>query len=323
MNEFEFINSIKQQYYRQSTLIKGIGDDGAIISGSSDRLVVVTDTMVENVHFSLKYMTYSDVGYRVMAANLSDLAAMGCKPQFYLLNIVAPKNTQNSSIIEIVNGTKELANRYNMDLIGGDTVEGEHLVITVTAIGSQKHGLKRLRSDALEDDVVFCTGYLGKSAYGLELIKNNQIDKTSEFIQSHIRPNPRCDFVKITSNIKRICLNDISDGIASELYEIAEASDVDIEIDWDELPINHQMKQLNQHQLMEYVLYSGEDFELVGTCSAVDWIQIEKICLNNNINISKIGKVRRKKDAKPNVTININEKLQTLERKGFRHGSLD
>ncbi|WP_054752693.1 thiamine-phosphate kinase [Piscibacillus salipiscarius] len=136
MDEFNFIKAIKPKYYKHSSVVKGIGDDGAIIQPNySQQLVIATDTMVENIHFSLEYMSFEDVGYRVLAANLSDLAAMGSQPLYYIVNISSSNQVSNQELVRIMNGMKELADSYKMDLIGGDTTSSNQLVVTVTVFG--------------------------------------------------------------------------------------------------------------------------------------------------------------------------------------------
>src|SRR5690625_4812517 len=132
MDEFSFINSIKQNHYRQSTIVKGIGDDGAIFRQTSQDIVTAVDTFVEDIHFSKKTVPPAFIGYRALAANISDLAAMCATPAFYLVSIVIPDTWSKDNIMEIFTGMKELANIYQMDLIGGDTVSGKELTISIT-----------------------------------------------------------------------------------------------------------------------------------------------------------------------------------------------
>ncbi|WP_194840952.1 thiamine-phosphate kinase [Filobacillus milosensis] len=319
MDEFSFIQSIRPKYYKQSSVIKGIGDDGAIVKPPFDSdLVMATDTMVNNIHFSLDYMTFEDVGYRVLAANLSDLAAMGSSPLYYLVNITSPKYMTNSNLKRIIDGMKELAGQYKMDLIGGDTTSGNELVITVTVLGSLPNSKYRLRSSARLNDIVFVTGNLGESGYGLKLLQSNV--EHHYFNQKHIRPSPRIDFVDATTNVKRMCLNDISDGLSSELYEIAEASKVSIAIDWAEVPFHDEMASLDHTELRKLTLSSGEDFELVGTCSDEDWNKIREVCDQHQIKVTQIGQVIDDMTTQPTVYINEYGKRKRLNREGYKHG---
>src|SRR5690625_2905826 len=127
MDEFSFINSIQQHTYKQSSVLKGIGDDAAVFRQTAKDVVTAVDTFVEDVHFSRKTMNSFHIGYRALAANISDLAAMGALPAFYLVSIVIPTTWSMREINQIFSGMKELASTYQLDLIGGDTVSGKEL----------------------------------------------------------------------------------------------------------------------------------------------------------------------------------------------------
>src|SRR5690625_389178 len=117
MDEFSFINSIKPSTYRQSSMIKGIGDDAAVIRESAEDIVTAVDVFVENVHFSRETMNPFHIGYRALAANLSDMAAMGATPTYYLVGAVVPKNWSSGELHEIFKGMRHLADKYAVDLI--------------------------------------------------------------------------------------------------------------------------------------------------------------------------------------------------------------
>src|SRR5699024_2746982 len=125
MDEFSFIDSIKQHTYKQASLLKGIGDDAAVFRQMSQDIVTATDTMVEDIHFSRKTMEPFQIGYRALAVNLSDLAAMAAQPAFYLVSVVIPPHWRTEEVKEIFNGMQKMASCYHMDLIGGDTVSGK------------------------------------------------------------------------------------------------------------------------------------------------------------------------------------------------------
>ena len=132
MDEFKFIDSIKQNTYKQSSLIKGIGDDAAVFRQNYQDVVTAVDTFVENVHFSRKTMDPYHIGYRVLAANISDMAAMGATPAYYMISIVIPENWSEAELQEIYQGMGGIASTYKMDLIGGDTVGGSELLVLLT-----------------------------------------------------------------------------------------------------------------------------------------------------------------------------------------------
>ncbi|GEN46276.1 thiamine-phosphate kinase [Alkalibacillus haloalkaliphilus] len=317
MKETDLINQITPSFYRQSSVVTGIGDDGAVIKPpNGHELVIVADAMIEDVHFSLNYMNLSDVGHRVLAANVSDLIAMGSKPLYYIITLGVPSDYNHKDIQLLYDGLNQLAKVYNMDLIGGDTTSSNKLMISITAFGSVLPNRKRLRSQADAGDVVFVTGYLGESGYGLHLL-NDQIDE-DYFINRHKRPVPRQDFLYASEPLSRVCLNDISDGISTELNEIAEASLVNIEINYESLPVHEEMKKLNSTFLKELILSAGEDFELVGTCSVQEWKQLEQSCQKLNIPIKSIGTVTSSSST-PKVNLIEGDQITLLDRKGYEH----
>ncbi|MDQ0351807.1 thiamine-monophosphate kinase [Alkalibacillus filiformis] len=319
MKETDLIKQITPSFYRRSSVVTGIGDDGAVIKPpSGHELVVVADAMIEDVHFSFNYMDLSDIGHRVLAANVSDLIAMGSEPLYYLITIGVPSDYNHNDIQSLYDGMNELAKVYNMDLIGGDTTSSSKLMISITAFGSVLPNKKRLRFQAESGDVVFVTGNLGESGYGLHLLNDDPKSKDNYFINRHKRPVPRQAFLQASQSLNRICLNDISDGISTELNEIAEASLVNIEINYESLPVHQDMTKLNSTFLKQLVLSAGEDFELVGTCSVQEWKQLEQLSQKLNVPIKSIGSVT---SSSSNPKVNLIESDQTtiLERKGYEH----
>lgn len=299
MDEFDFIKKIKQKSYYQLNLEKGIGDDAAVFNHSNGSLVTAVDMFVENVHFSQQTMSPWDIGYKSLAANLSDMAAMGATPKYYLVAISIPKSLPTVKVEEVFNGIKSLANKYNIDLIGGDTVSGKQLAISITIIGQvNKH--VRYRHLAKENDVVFVTGTLGDSLAGLYILKNshNRYVEQAYFIKRHQRPVPRVTFAKSLSEIPRIALNDISDGIANEATEIAEASNVSFHLKAKNIPIRKSLLQFNDEQRYKWTYFGGEDFELLGTVSRDNWQKIQEIAERTNTQITEVGTVSNKNPGK-------------------------
>ncbi|WP_027964075.1 thiamine-phosphate kinase [Halalkalibacillus halophilus] len=320
MKEFDFIQAIKPSFYYQSSVIKGIGDDAAVVQPSmAGNMVITSDSMVDGVHFTTDYMTFKDIGYRVLAANISDLIAMGSTPTYYVVNVVVPNDVSQHQLVEAIDGMKELASRYRMDLIGGDTVSGEQLMFSITAFGSVFANKKRLRSDAKVGDLIFVTGNLGEAGYGLSLLQENKQDETY-FINRHKRPTPRQGFIEAQKDLTRLCLNDISDGISSELNEIAVASDVNMHIKREILPVHPNMKHLSKEGLDYFTLSAGEDFELVGTCSKEEWNILKRNCEINEVPITLIGEVTNKKN-QPTVWLNNGREDLILKSNGYQHRS--
>lgn len=317
MDEFSFIDSIKQPYYHQSSLIKGIDDDAAVFHTTND-VVTSVDTFVEGIHFSKKTMTPLHIGYRVLAANISDMAAMGACPKFYLVSVVIPKTYSMREIKEIFRGMKMLSDNYQMDLIGGDTVSGNELTISVTVIGYVMNGMARYRSVAKEDDIVFVTGTLGDSQAGLYiLLKELQVEEKEYFIDRHRLPSPRVEFAKGLEQIPRVALNDISDGLASEANEIAKASNVTLVIDDNSIPVVPSFTQFSTDLQKKWKYFGGEDFELIGTVSVHDWDKVLKIAEKTNTNVTNVGYVTTKKES--SVYVNYQTKQIPLLKKGYNH----
>ncbi|MDQ0160617.1 thiamine-phosphate kinase [Alkalibacillus salilacus] len=319
MKEREWLQAIKPKSYRQPSVIKGFGDDGAVIKPPvGHELVIVTDAMVEDVHFSLDYMSLYEVGYRVLAANISDLIAMGSRPLYYLVSLTVPSHYQVQDMTLLYEGMGELAKEAHMDLIGGDTTGGSQLMISITAYGSVLPQYKRLRQHAKPKDIVFTTGYLGEAGYGFDLLQKNP-SHSNRFANQHKQPKLRLAFTYVSENLTRLALNDISDGIATELNELAEASQVNITIEADALPIHPDMQHLSKNKQLKYALTAGEDFELVGTCSNEEWNKLEDLCNTYSIPVKRIGTVSSMTSSTPQVFLYQNNQAHLLTSSGYEH----
>ncbi len=329
MNEFEFIDSITQRYYRQSSVIKGIGDDAAVIRHSYHDLVTAVDTMVDGVHFSKETVPPFYIGYRVLAANISDIAAMGARPTSYMISLVVPKDYSDEELQAIYQGMDQLGRQYHMDLIGGDTVTGDQLVVSVTIHGVVDKDKARLRSHASDGDIVFVTGTLGDSRFGLGLLLDeykdkpyyDQLDKIDRdyFIDRHQQPTPRVDFANALTPLKRVALNDVSDGIASESHEIAKASKMTLMIDDDQVPVHQDINILPDELIHDYKYSGGEDFELLGTVSKQDFPFVVEVARRLHLPLRQIGYVTDNKQTNGQVYLNKHDTLKRLKKSGYTH----
>ncbi|RFB11022.1 thiamine-phosphate kinase [Bacillus sp. HNG] len=322
-DEFHFIDQIKPKRTSQSGLIAGIGDDAALFRPTSNmEQIICMDTMVEGVHFNSKTMNPTQIGYKALAVNISDIAAMGGMPTYYLVSIAIPKDWNEADLLSIYEGMAMLADKYEMDLIGGDTVSiAENLVVTVTVLGEVEKGKHFLRSQAKPGDLVFVTGTVGDSAAGLDVLLHKGNDHSfsileETLIRKHQYPSPRVEIGRLLSTFERVSLNDISDGLASEANEIAMASGVILQIDEDKIPLSEAILTQYKDRALEYALYGGEDFELVGTIAPSDWDLLQKKASENGYNLSKIGIVS---EGGPAVFLNRDGELEKLEMKGYNH----
>lgn len=318
MDEFSFIDSIKQRSYRQSSVIKGVGDDAAVFRQSNEDIVVAVDTFVEYVHFSKDTMEPFHIGYRVLAANISDIAAMGATPAFYLVSIVIPKHSSTQELNEIFRGMRSLADRYKMDLIGGDTVSGKEMSISVTVIGYVPKNKARYRGDAREDDIVFVTGTLGDSQAGFHILNNpGEYCDVAYYVEKHRMPIPQIEFAQRIQGMTRIALNDISDGIGNESAEIAEASQVSIHLYEDKLPTTSSFRQFPPELQTKWKLFGGEDFELVGTVAKPNWNSVQEAAIKTGVRVTEIGYVSQYN--KNYVYLHKDGRNVPLKKDGYNH----
>ena len=278
MNEFELI----QQYFAtqsecRSDIITGIGDDAAIVKVPNDReLVITTDTLVSSVHF-LDSTLPDDVGYKSLAVNLSDLAAMGATPAWVSLALTLPI-AQQEWIQAFCNGFFTLANRYQVQLVGGDLTKGP-LSITVCAIGFVPPHQALLRSGAKAADLIYVTGTLGDAGLGLHYLQTKiQLNpKDQRFIMERLhRPEPRIAVGKQLLELATAAI-DISDGLIADLTHLLTASQVGALIEVDQLPLSDELKHSVSHEkAIELALTAGDDYELCFTIPANKKDELEK-----------------------------------------------
>ena len=273
LDEFALINKLTQHSIYNPTYVKvGVGDDCAVYDTPCDvDQLVSTDMMVEGIHFSESTTAPFDVGYRLGAANISDIAAMGGTPRHIVVSIAVPKGRHTSYVEEVYQGLHDICAEYSVNIIGGDTVSTEGpFVISATVFGDVPTNQSVLRSGAQDGDAVFITNYLGLSYVGLHsLLEGSEDYPVSRSV--HQRPIPHIECGIIARDLGATSMNDISDGLSSELNEIAKASQVTIFIDESALPIHPEVQAYcKSHQMSPYLPMwtGGEDFQLVGTIPA-------------------------------------------------------
>ncbi|PZU93203.1 MAG: thiamine-phosphate kinase [Pseudanabaena sp.] len=267
-----------------------VGDDAAAMGSTliNHQMVVTTDMLVDEVHFSDRTTSPEDVGWRAAAVNLSDLAAMGAKPWGMVMSIGLPSNTEIDWIEGVYRGFQECLQTYGSELVGGDTVRSPIRTLSVTAFGQVPIDRLIQRHTATIGDALVITGNHGLSKAGLELLLHpeqypnlaDSKDFRQELQRYHQRPTPRFDAIAILDNIYQTLIKesanlpahpselvlsgmDSSDGLADAIAQICRASQVGVKIDWSALPISDAIKSLAGDRAFDWVLYGGEDFELV------------------------------------------------------------
>lgn len=320
MDEFSYIDKWKQKTYRNPTTYKGIGDDAAVSAFPNEQVVTAVDTFVDGVHFTKQTMSAYAIGYRSLSASISDIIAMGANPTSYLVSIVIPLDWHNEQLQSIYEGMDDLAGRYNIDLIGGDTTSGKEFVLSITVLGTERAEQIRYRHDAVAGDLVFVTGTLGDSRAGLEVLLSDMYKNhpnKDDLIEKHRKPFIRSSFIKELKHIKRLAVNDISDGVANECHEIAEASSVSIILQDESIPLSRSMSYFPLKDQHEWKYFGGEDYELVCTASMKDWSEIERLAHNTNTQVTIIGRVVEAREER--VYVEKNNNIDILHKDGYIH----
>lgn len=326
MNEFELIASLTEDAPRRvKDLVCGVGDDCAVIEAGGKVWLVTTDALIEDVHFKSAWTDLTTLGRKALAVNLSDIAAMGGLPRFYLVSIGLPKNGAGSIAKKIYSGMKEMAALHNVILIGGDTVaSNDGIVISITAIGESKRDECIFRAGAKEGDAIYVTGTVGSSALGLECLKAGfKSDAAEYFVERHLNPNPRIAEGRFLAGLKMIsAMIDVSDGVALDLAHIADSSGVGFEINADLLPRNKNFEVIAEELNLDPVktqLAGGEDYELLFTVAAkhaAKFEDLKKKC-PSGCRITRIGTM---KGSLQNRRAQGGEKKDVLpEKRGFDH----
>jgi thiamine-monophosphate kinase len=246
VDEFELIRRYFERQSHAPFVRVGIGDDGAVLQPEPGReLVTVIDTIVSGVHFPAN-MYAADVGYRAVAVNLSDLAAMGARPRWMTLALTLV-HTDTEWLDGFATGLREAASEWDVELVGGDTTRGDNIVISVQMTGDIDTGNALLRSGANVGDSIFVTGTVGDAAAGLQRIGEHQA--------AGLRL-AGCAHAAI----------DLSDGLVADLAKLIEASGVGAELNVEDLPLSDELRQAaGPDEARRFALGGGDDYEICFT----------------------------------------------------------
>ena len=297
--EQKLINWVREKYADSSIPI-GIGcDDAAAICISGKELLISSDMLIENTHFSSSEKPLN-IGKKAAAVSLSDMAAMGAVPLYLLVSLGVPKNYSFLSVKKIYRGLDSLLRAFNVKLIGGDTVRSPHVVIDVTVIGINKKGSVLKRSGAKKDDLIFATGYYGRSYETGWHYRFIPRIKEMQFLKGKIR---------ISSAI------DASDGLYASLRILSMESKTAFKIDCSKIKIRKKGRSFMRS--LEHAFFDGEDFEMVftGKCSNIKKVSSD-FKKKFGIPLAVIGSVHKGKDL--HFFNGFGEKL-TIKNKEYRH----
>jgi thiamine-monophosphate kinase len=248
-------------------ILLGIGDDAAAWQDGNRIQLATTDTMVQGVHFELGVISWEELGWKAMAVNLSDIAAMGGIPKYALLSLALPAELEVEDVSKLINGMLNLATQFGTAIVGGNVATAPNVVITVTIIGCSKGKALLKRSTACPGDQIAVTGYVGLSAAGLEMLRGKTVsdpDARNTLRQAHFRPMPRLKEGQILIEQGVRTAIDISDGLIADLDHICEASGVNARINIEQVPV-HPAVIAHFPSYRELALSGGEDYELLFT----------------------------------------------------------
>lgn len=340
-NEFDFINDLRRKAAAEksfssspithhSSLVCGIGDDAAVLRQITGRNTVITaDLLVEDIDFRRTATPPALLGHKALAVSLSDLAAMGARPLWALTSIGMPQDIWDSDFKdEFYSGFLDLAEEYDVHLIGGDVSRAEKIVIDSIAIGECADGAEVYRAGAKPGDQVFVTGSLGGAAAGLRLLERGaDLNKEPDDVKAegirylllrHLRPEPRVGWGLVLGKERlATAMIDISDGLSSDLHRLCRESGVGALIDSTRIPVDSQVASICGRRALDPLLLSlhgGEDFELLFTISPENAAKLPRKV--DGVSVTQIGEI---KPSSEEVRLSEGTRVWKLEPGGWEH----
>lgn len=332
-SEFDFIDELRRRLAASTqSIVTGIGDDAAVIrSNPGKETVISVDLLIEDIDFRRTTTPPYLLGHKALAVSLSDLAAMGSRPLWALVSIGVPEDVWQTDFVDrLYDGWLDLANRYGVQLIGGDTSRAhDHIVIDSIAIGECAAGMAVKRSGANPGDQIFVTGSLGAAAAGLRLIErgahlaeqnlaDDDSQKLDHVLLRQLRPEPRVGWgIVLGEERLATAMIDLSDGLSSDLNHLCVASSVGALIDASLLPIDERVVELCGRRALDplqLALHGGEDFELLFTVKPENVARLPRRV--DGVEIKRIGEVT---SADAGVKISEGARTWDLRPGGWRH----
>jgi thiamine-monophosphate kinase len=282
-------------------VVRSIGDDVAVIDMGRKTLLLTTDILIEDIHFERSWIDPYHLGRKSLAVNLSDVAAMGGIPKYFLISIGLPKHIPISFTSLVYRGMKDEAKRFQVDLIGGDTSLSQKIIINICLIGEGKKGELLFRNGTKVGDDLYVSGTLGDAALGLKILQDKGLRKKPKgLINKHLSPIPRIELGQALAK-KHIAtaMIDISDGLLNDTNHILEESKVGARIWEDRIPLSTLYRRWvgnyskSSHKI---ALSGGEDYELLFTASPEKRAKVLSIARSLNIPMTRVGEILRTKE---------------------------
>jgi thiamine-monophosphate kinase len=299
-----------------------MGDDAALVRPSARRhILLTTDLLIEGVDFDPDTSSFDQIGHKAMAANLSDIAAMGGIPKYVMVAIALPTRTPMRSLDLLYQGMMRLARRYGVRLIGGDTSASFHgIMVALSVIGEAEQGQAITRSGARPGDRIFVTGSLGNSKAGLEILKRRKA-RFPYLVRRHLYPLPRVKEGRLLATRRlATAMLDLSDGLASDLRHLCEASRVGARIDRSKIPLSPPLVEYAREKgndPFHYALTGGEDFELLFTVRPSRIRALEHLQSQRRLTVFPIGEITTQRHG---ITIVEQDRRERrLTEQGYEH----
>ncbi len=301
-------------------LIIGIGDDAAVWHGDTSIQLATIDALIQNVHFSLDTASWEEVGWKALAVNLSDIAAMGGLPRYALVSLALPGNTEVEDVTALYTGMIDLAQQFEVVIAGGNISSSPQLAIHMTVLGSTASPEKQIltRSAARPGDRVAVTDHLGAAAAGLEMLgKNLQLEPEAAALLrgAFLKPRPRIAEGQLLVEHGIKAAIDISDGLVADLSHVCAASHVSARIEINRVPVSPPVTENFGSRALELALSGGEDYELLFTGSSE---ATDKITRAASCPVSVIGEITTGKAGEVTLVDSRGNPF-TLDKPGWEH----
>ncbi|PJB14285.1 MAG: thiamine-phosphate kinase [Flavobacteriales bacterium CG_4_9_14_3_um_filter_32_8] len=329
LGEFGLIKHLTQNIkLRNSSSLKGVGDDAAVIAYKNKQTVVTTDLLVEDIHFDLLYMPFKHLGYKAVTVNLSDVYAMNAHPKQITVSLALSNRISVEALEDLYDGILTACKTYGVDLVGGDTTSSKAgLIISITALGEVEKEEIVYRNGAKENDLICVSGDLGGAFMGLQLLEREkriflETPKVQPdflgfdyLLERQLKPEPRQDVIQMFEEIgvKPTAMIDVSDGLSSDIIHICTQSEVGCNIYENKIPLDPLTITSAQEMNLDPIvcaLNGGEDYELLFTISLDDYNKIK-----DQKRVSVIGHITADKGSYQ--FISKNEQVHQLTAQGW------
>lgn len=332
LGEFGLIDRLSEQFsLKNAGSVKGIGDDAAVIASSEGSITLLSsDMLLEGIHFDLAYVPLQHLGYKAVAVNVSDIAAMNGIPKQITVSLGLSNRFSVEAVEELYKGIKYAADAYGLDLVGGDTTSSRTgLVISVSIIGETSADKVVYRNTAQKSDILCVSGDLGAAYVGLQILEREKqeylanpemqptIDQYEYVVGRQLRPKARMDIIHEFAELGIVptSMIDLSDGLVSDLFHICKQSNLGVSLYEDKLPIDKQTFETAAEFSIDpntCALNGGEDYELMFTLKQEDYEKIK-----NHEDLHTIGYMHEPEKGKVMVTRNQN--VIELTAQGWQH----